>query len=372
MTTQMTSRQRVKAALNYQPPDRIPCNESPWPDTLQLWRNQGMPADISLADYFDFDICTMALDCSPRYEQKIISQDSQWITYQDRWGYSATKQFGKASTIHFFDQKTPDKTAWQNSKHRWQLSTDPNESARIDSASYFGHFDPYPTWPQAKNIYNDIYAQNRYMLFEVYGPWEATWRHHGYENQLMTIALDPDWLKEMAQAHIDLIIAVMKKCLELNIKPDGLLIAEDLAATRGLLFSPESWRQIFKTMINQLGQFLKQNQIDFWMHCCGNAEALFEDLIDCGLQVMNPLQANTGLNVAELTQKYKNRLAFYGNISAPKMSGPIEELEQEIKSKVQNARNGGYIFHSDHSVPPQVDFQRYQWIIKKVRQYADK
>ena len=364
----MTSRQRVKAAINFQPPDRLPCSESIWQDTLELWRSQGMPADVSPEDYFDFDICGMSLDCSPRYEQKIISRDAPWYTYQDRWGYTATKKLGAPSSIHFFDHKTTDQEVWHSNKHRWQLSKNPGEPARLDSTSYFEHFDSYPSWSEAKEKYDQIYASQRYMLFDVYGPWEATWRHCGYEQLLMNIALEPDWIADMAKVHIDLVIDVLKHCLSLGMKPDGFYMIEDLACNHGLFFSPKTWRNVFKPLIRRLGQFLNEQQIDFWMHCCGNAEIIFPDLIECGLKVMNPLQASAGLNVLNLREKYGENLAFFGNISVPKMSGPIDELEQEIKSKAAVAKNGGYVFHSDHSIPPEVSLDRYQLILKTARQ----
>ncbi|MCX6991712.1 MAG: hypothetical protein NT011_01060 [Kiritimatiellaeota bacterium] len=368
----MTSRQRVKAAINFQKPDRMPFSEGPWPDTLELWHQQGLPRDVSLDDYFGFDISYMSLDCSPRFEQKIISHDGEWYTYQDRWGYTATKKFGKASSVHFFDHKTTDPAVWQANKHRWSLSKDPAEPARIDTAGYFEHFAAYPTWEQALEKYRKIYANNRYLLFECYGPWESTWRHLGYEEQLVNTALNPDWVREMAQTHVDLLIAVLQRCLDCGMRPDGFYMVDDLAENRGLLISPTSWREIFKPAVKKLGDFLAKNRLDFWMHCCGNAEQVFDDLIECGLRVMQPLQASTGLNVVELRKKYGRRLAFYGNISAPKMAGPLDVLEEEIKSKVVIARDGGYIFHSDHSVPPDVSFERYQWIVKTARKYADK
>ncbi|MBT3272565.1 MAG: hypothetical protein HN368_05390 [Spirochaetales bacterium] len=364
----MSSRERIKAAINFQEPDQLPCNESLWPDTLDLWRTQGMPKDITPEDYFGWDICAMNLDCSPRFEQKILSKDDPFYTYTDRWGYTATKKLGKAGSVHFFDHKTADRETWDSFKHRWQLSEDPNEPARIDSASYFEHFAPYPTWSQAAEQFKELYAAGRYMLFAVYGPWEANWRHCGYEQQLMNTALDPEWVQEMAEYHMNLAIDVMRRGLDEGMKPDGFFMVEDLAETKGMLFSPDSWRTIFKPSVVKLGNFLAENGIDFWMHCCGNADAVFPDLIDAGVRVMNPLQATAGLDVVELREKYGTNLAFYGNISAVSLSGPREVLEKEIKRKVAVARTGGYIFHSDHSVPYEVDFARYEWALRTARE----
>ena len=51
------------------------------------------------------------------------------------------------------------------------------------------------------------------------------------------------------------------------------------------------------------------------------------------------------------------------------MAGPQKELEKEIGTKVDVAKNGGVIFHSDHSIPPDVSFERYEWILKTAREY---
>ena len=369
MSSKLTSRQRVKAAINFKQPDCLPCDESLWPDTLDLWHTQGMPKDSEPADYFGWDICAMSLDCSPRFEQKILHKDPPWYTYQDRWGYNATKKLGKASSVHFFNHKTDSREKWDSHKYRWSLSNDPKEPARIDSASYFEHFNPYPTWPEALEKYNKLYSTERYMLFNSYGPWEANWRHCGYEELLMHTALEPEWVTEMAEYHIDLLISVLERGLREGLKPDGFFLVDDLAGTTGMLFSPESWRRLFKPSVVKLGKFLKENDIDFWMHCCGNGEAVFPDLIEAGVQVINPLQATAGLNIVDLRKKYGKQLAFYGNISVVKMSGPLDELENEIRFKVTIGKDGGFIFHSDHSVPPEVDFDRYEWILKTARAY---
>ena len=128
----MTSRERVQAAINFQPPDRMPCSESLWPDTLDLWREQGLPAETSVDDYFGFDISYMSLDCSPRYEQEILAHDGEWYTYRDRWGYTATKKRGKSSSVRFFDHRTTDREAWEASKHRWSPAQALAEPERYD------------------------------------------------------------------------------------------------------------------------------------------------------------------------------------------------------------------------------------------------
>jgi uroporphyrinogen decarboxylase len=247
------------------------------------------------------------------------------------------------------------------------LSEDPTGPARIDDASYFAHFDPYPSWETAVEKYHRLYATHRYMLFVVYGPWEATWRHRGLQNLLFDVAEDPDWVREMAESYQDLVLDVLHHCLQLGMKPDGILTPDDLAAGTGPLMSPNTWRAIFKPAVSRLGDFLRRHAIDFWLHSDGAVGLLIDDFLDCGVQVLNPLEAKAGMDVVELRKHYGDRLAFYGNIDAMKMYGPVEVLREELERKIPLARGGGYIMHSDHSCPPEVTYDRYCWLLDTAR-----
>ncbi len=363
----MTSRARVQAAVRFEPPDRLPCNESPWEQTLAAWRQQGLPADVSLADYFDFDLCAMYLDASPRFDQRVLERRDGMIRYEDRFGYTVEKPEGISATVHFLEHKTADRDAWERIQPRGALGDDPAEPARIDDASYFGHFASYPTWDEAVAKYQRLYATDRYLLFTVYGPWEATWRHRGMEKLLLDVALEADWVREMAETYLDLVLATVQRCLDLGMRPDGLIAIEDLGASTGPLMSPAAWRAILQPGFARLGDFLRERGITFWMHSDGAIQPLLDDLLDCGVEVLNPLEAKAGMDAVELRQRYGTRLAFYGNIDATKMYGPLDELEAELRRKVPLARDGGYIFHSDHSVPPQVTFERYCWMLETAR-----
>ncbi len=363
----MTERERVKAALAFEAPDRLPCHESPWEQTLRAWRTQGMPANVTLEDHFGFDLCLMYLDTSPRFDQRILKRDSGTITYEDRFGYTIRKVDGDSGTLHFMDHRTKNHKAWETAKAGFSLSQDPTAPARIDDASYFGHFDPYPSWETALEKYRRLRASNRYMLFMFYGPWEATWRHRGMQNLLLDVAMDPDWVHEMAETYQDLVIDVLRRCLELGLKPDGILVGDDLGASTGPLMSPATWGAVFKQAVARLGDFVRGHAIDFWMHSDGAIGLLIDDFVECGVQVLNPLEAKAGMDAVELRERYGDRLAFYGNIDATKMYGPVETLREELERKIPLARDGGYIMHSDHSCPPEVTYERYCWLLDTAR-----
>jgi len=85
------------------------------------------------------------------------------------------------------------------------------------------------------------------------------------------------------------------------------------------------------------------------------------------LNVLQPLQAQSGMDVRQLKPRYGDKLTFWGNIDVTKMSGPAEVLEAEVREKLLVAKaGGGYLYHSDHSIPPEVSFQRYQWMMNEL------
>ena len=157
----MTSRERIQAALAFEAPARLPCHESPWEQTLTRWRQEGLPQNVSLEDYFGFDLSFMSLDVSPRFEQRVLERKDGMITYEDRFGYTVRKPEGVSATLEFLSHKTTDPAAWAQIKSRFQLNADPSGPARLDDAEYFGHFDPYPTWAEAKAKYERVRAEHR-------------------------------------------------------------------------------------------------------------------------------------------------------------------------------------------------------------------
>jgi len=75
--------------------------------------------------------------------------------------------------------------------------------------------------------------------------------------------------------------------------------------------------------------------------------------------------------VRELKKIYGTKIVFFGNISVDIMSRSKEEITKEVKTKVSVAKeNGGYIFHSDHSLPPTVSLDNFQYTIQLAKKFG--
>jgi uroporphyrinogen decarboxylase len=365
----MNSKERVECTLAHQEPDRIPICDAFWVDTLARWRTEGLPETVAPEEYFDFDIRIMGLDASPGFEPELMRDDGDMVTLRDRFGYVVRKSKFKSRTMKFLSHPVNDRSTWGRVKERFVLT--PGEPARIDVTAFPFRLDPGPTWDVARQRHEALRDTQKYILASAYGPHEAILRLRGFEATPYELCDDPELIGDMATTYTDFLVRVIERCLAEGVAFDGFFMIEDLAGVNGMLFSPDQWRDLFKPSVKRIGAFLREHGLTFWMHSCGNSEVIFDDLIECGVQVINPLEAKSGLDVRTLKQQYGDRLTFFGNIDVIAMAGASEDLEEEIRTKITAARqNGGYIYHSDHSVPPEVSFERYRQVMRLVRQYG--
>lgn len=365
----MTGKERVFAAIERKPADRIPIYDSFWLDTVSRWKQEGLAEDVDPAEYFDFDIHMMGIDTSPRFTPELLKEEGEMITIRDRFGYVVKKEKNKSRTMLYLSHPVTNQQQWDAIKGQFGIT--PDEPARVGINPFPFQLDMGVSWDQVRKDYEQVRQKDKYILATAYGPHEAILRLHGFEKVLYSMCDSPDLLTEIAETYSDFLIEVIAESIKQEVLFDGFFLVEDLAATNGMLFSPDHWRQVFKLSMKKIGDFLRSNGIHFWMHSCGNAEPIFNDFIECGLEVLNPLEAKSGLDVRDLKGTYGNDLTFFGNIDAMKMSGTDEEIEEELNGKITAAKkDGGYIYHSDHSVPPEVSWQRYQKIMEMVKQYG--
>jgi len=370
----MNGRQRVRAAIYRTGLDRVPMSDSFWEDALSRWRQEGLPAHVDPAEYFGFDIAFMSLDPSPRYPPELMEETAETLTFRDRFGYVVTKSLGRSRTVEFHSHAIGHRSDWPEVRGRFAAQAaglDQGALARIDTTGYPFRLDPGPTWDEARDTYRRVRDSGRYVTASAYGPHEATWRLRGFVPTLLELVEDPGFIAEIAETYTSLLLAVLDQCLGRGIQPDAFFMVEDLAYGKGLMFAPDAWRRVYRPQVARLGRFLRDRDMDFVMHCCGDASAIFDDLIDCGVQVMQPLEPKAHLDVRELKTRYGDRLNFFGNIDVIALAESEAAAEAEIRSKVTTFdASGGYIYHSDHSVPPEVSFERYCRALECVRDYG--
>ncbi|MCH4887546.1 hypothetical protein EZV73_08180 [Acidaminobacter sp. JC074] len=382
----MNSRERVLKAINHEEADRIPKYDGFWEQTVKMYEEDGLKDKLPqneeivieglkrrignpLEDYFDFDMDVLYIDTSLRMPFEILEEEEEFVKLKDRYGFTVQKFKDKSGSMHFLEHVTKEAEGWEKLKHR--MIFDPKDEARIDNKSYFMHHEAYPSWQGFKTLYDAYRKREKFMIYACYGAWEGTWRHHGFEELMMDSILNKDMINEMMDYHTNLTIDTLKHAIEIGAKPDALWIMEDLGGTHTTLISRDQYIEMIKPHHKKLADFCHDNEMKFCMHSCGKIESFIEEFIDAGLDVLQAIQANTGMDVVELKKKYGNQLTFWGNIGETKLAGSKEDILEEISYKIPGAKaGGGYIYHSDHSIPDEVSLENYEYIMELVNKYG--
>ena len=348
----MTGRERFIGAIERTPIDRVPRSDAFWEET----QNEYGKSAAELSEEFDFDTVMLALDNSMRFPTKKIDLGKQEEIW-DRYGFHAKRNKGR-STLGYLEFATADPDDWE--KYKDQFKVDKDGESRVVRDSFFLRTEPAPDWKTAVQQMNEATEKSgKFRMINFYGPLEGTWRHHGLENTLADLIAEPEMIDDMFDRVTNVSLEALSYALELGLKVDGIWLVEDLGSTRAPLFSPEHYRKLLKPYHRKIFGFCREHGIRSIMHSCGDVSAFIPDLIDAGLDVLQSLQANTTLNVVELKKKYGDRLSFMGNISVRKMAEGGDAIRTEMEKVRLAKEGGGYIYHSDHSIPPEVTYEKY-------------
>jgi uroporphyrinogen decarboxylase len=192
------------------------------------------------------------------------------------------------------------------------------------------------------------------------------------EDLLVAIATDPEWVCDMYEADATLAIQMYEIMRDGGFVFDGAWLTCDLGYRNGLLFSPHHFEEQLRPTFQRLIDYFKGEDLPVFLHSCGQVKDLIPYLIEDGLACLQPLEVKAGMDLLQLKEAYGEKLCFMGGIDVRAMADlDPSVVEQEIRSKIPAAkRGGGYIYHSDHSVPNNVSFEQYERVMKLVHEYG--
>ena len=170
-----------------------------------------------------------------------------------------------------------------------------------------------PQFDQLIEQAEQIRAQGLYMLF---GWWhfffERPWFIRSMENLLMDYYLEPENVHRLHKALCDLYCGYIKRAIQ-ELRPDGFWTSDDLGTQRQLFIRPETFRRFIKPYYTRVGTLLKEHDVHWWLHSCGNNTAILADLVEVGVDVFHPVQKGTMDEVA-VAREFGDRLTFLAGI----------------------------------------------------------
>jgi uroporphyrinogen decarboxylase len=139
---------------------------------------------------------------------------------------------------------------------------------------------------------------------------------------------------------------------------DWLWAGDDVAGQDSLMMSPDMWRSQIKPQLQRVFDVGRAAKLWVAYHCCGALRPIIPDLIEMGLDVLNPVQSNCdGMDPFELKKEFGKRLAFMGGVDTVDLlpNGSVSDVQRAATRLIEamTADGGGYILAASHTVPPE-------------------
>jgi hypothetical protein len=367
----LTKLERMNLTLRHQEADRVPVSDFFWGSFLRRWREElGLAADTDIYRFYDLDWMQFNPNLDPHIQPfEILSETSEEVVV--RTGFEAVLRKMLAYPMPAFVR----------------FETDTIE--KMEAFQFDGPWDQrrfFATGDDQINGVGDGFARNlapfvdrvqaAWPDFPVYGgvceAHEMLWRIVGSENAMLWMGLYPDQIARFVELIHDFSLELLKA----QIKAaggllDGVVIWGDVACKKGLLFSPAFWRAHFKPGVQALVDECHKHNLPVIYHGCGNVNRIFADFVELGVDAYNPLEAKAGLDVIDLRRRFGHRIGFCGNMDVRLWANAsFDEIKAAVLTKLNAAKGGGFIFQSDHSVPGDVSAERYDYVVRLVRQYG--
>ena len=343
----LTERERMLRTFRHEEVDRIMMVDNAWAGTVRRWYNEGLPHNMAWEDYFGFDRSIMINpDNSPRYPSRVLEVTDRYRIETTPWG-GTQKSFNELDstpevTEHYYG--TPDK--WEEAK----------------KAMMTYHEDRIP-WKLLEDNYARWKADGRFMQLVLWFGFDVAHSHMiGTENMLIGMYDDPDWVKDIFDTYLTVALDLGQRILDAGYEFDGVFWYEGYKGST--FFSPAAYRELLKPYHKKAVDWAHERGMVTELHSCGYIEPLLDDIVDIGVEMLNPLEVKAGMNPVRIKEKYGDKLAFHGGINA-QLWDNIDLVKEEMERIIPVMKEGGgYVFASDHSIPNSVSFENMTEIAK--------
>jgi len=354
--SRLTPRDRVIYALEHKEDklDRIPIHDSPWGATVDRWRREGLPPGVSPADYFGYEIAIFGADTSPQFPVEVLYENDEYIVERTSFGGIRRNHRDYSTTPEIIDWPCKSKEDWEKIKIRLKPS-----ERRVD-------------WVTGLNRYYRERSRGRFIMYGAAVGFDKIQSYVKTDKLLLAVIKDPDWVIDMYWTDAKLVMEMCDIMIRGGFKFDGAFLYCDLGYKNGLFFSPKHFEEQLHPVFKELCRFFKSRGMYVFLHSCGRVKDLIPYFIEEGFDVLQPLEVKAGMDLVELKEEYGDKISFMGGIDVRLMAlDDPRPIEEEIKRKITVAKEGGgYIYHSDHSVPKNVSFQNYKRVIELVLKYG--
>jgi uroporphyrinogen decarboxylase len=361
----MTRRERVQTALAHEQPDRVPLEMSFTPEFAVRLRDHlfgesggyhnphGGGNDYALEHALDLDLLLTSVGwANSYYAGEVYNPGADH--YTDEWGIGWKNvpydtRFGSGFYTEFCDPPLADDDAIDSYQApdpaRPELYTAVEETVRDFGDDYW------------------IVGSCQTTI------WETAVALRGFETILMDLLCEPELVSRLLDIPQHYHTEVCRRLAKAGV--DMIWLGDDLGAQHAMIMAPDQWRQVLKPRFADLIAGLKEINPDIKIayHTDGYVEPVIPDLIEIGVDVLNPVQP-ASMDPAELKRKFGMHLSFMGTMDVQDTLpfGSPDDVRREVAERLRTVgQNGGLILAPTHHVQLDTPIENLMALVETAR-----
>jgi uroporphyrinogen decarboxylase len=374
----MRPRERVLCALNHTEPDRVPIDlaaTSVSGITLEAYANirsyLGMAPDPrprlshlhqgiyfpreDLLTHYGVDFRTVQMKRSPRGHLAVpLGQDSFRDEYGITWKKSAYDYAPVTAPLQEATISDLRQAVWPDPSDKARVEGVREEARRLREGTDFA-------------VVADIIDR---------GPFELAVKLRGYTQFLTDLYADPSFAVALLDKITETNIALWSIYLEaVGEYADVVCQGDDVGMQTSLIISPEMYRSFIKPCHRRIFEFIhSRSQAKIFLHSCGSIYDIIPDLIEIGVDILNPIQRTAAhMDIDRLKREFGRRLSFWGGGVDTQNFLPqasLEDIETEVRRTIEAmAPGGGYVFVPTHNIQPDITAERLNTVYATALKY---
>lgn len=349
----MNGKERIASILQRKPVDRIGLYEHFWNNAEAKWRMQGhLREGESVADHFGFDLatcwcCNFVADLD--FKPVVVEEDDENVLTRDGNGATLRRRKKEQATPEHVDFSVRDRDSWNALVRSKLVAFDPR---RVNFEAY-------------RRAKAEAAKAGRFFLWSGVNVFECMHPVCGHEHMLAGMALEPEWVADMATVYSDLILRCFEALFEAEGYPDGIWFYEDMGFKERPFMSPGMYRELIQPAHRRTIAWAHERGMPVVMHSCGFVEPLLDGMVEAGIDCLQVMEVKAGMDPLRIHARYGDRLSLCGGMDVrPLVANNREAVLREVQSKVPALKQGfGYILHSDHSIPGDCDYETYRLFV---------
>ena len=367
----MTSRQRVLAALDHRAPDRVPIDLGGNQTGIHKFAYQALTEHLGInAELVIMDaVQQLARPCEELLERFHV--DTRYIAAGAPSGFDGSIVTNERKGRIWHDLTDEFGVTWSmpdDQQLYMDISHHPLADATIEDIRGY----PFPRGDDPsrfEGLRDRALALRNETPYAVVGGisgvvYEICWYMRGLEAWFVDMLTQPEFCEALLDRTLQFWLDWFRLFLdEVGDVVDVIMIGDDLAGQEGPLFRPRFYRDVVKPRQKRLVRYIRsRTKAKIWYHTCGACVEYIPDLLDNGIDILNPVQISAAhMDPADLKTRFGKKLVFWGGgIDAqhvlPKASP--EEIRRHVRRNLAIWKpGGGYIFNNVHNiqagVPPE-------------------